>query len=63
MELLSFKEAAALLGVSAVSVKRWTLAGYLPVVRLSKRLVRIPLDKLKAFIDAGGITASEKQAG
>jgi len=58
--LLSYTEAAKLLGISEVSAKRYGASGLLPVVRFSKRMVRIPLDKLEALIEAGGIKEEHK---
>ena len=60
-KLLSYPEAAKLLGVSQVSIKRYVSAGILPTVRFSKRMVKIPLDKLEAVIEAGGIDAYAKK--
>jgi len=57
--LLSYTEAAKLLGISEVSVKRYVWSGLLPVVKFSKRMIRIPQDKLEAVVEAGGI----KEAG
>jgi len=60
-KLLSYSQAAELLGVSHVSIKRYVSSGILPVVRFSKRMVKIPLDKLEAVIKAGGIKAYAKK--
>jgi excisionase family DNA binding protein len=60
-KLLSYLEASELLGVSQVSIKRYVSNGILPVVRFSKRMVKIPLDKLEAVIAAGGIDAYAKK--
>jgi len=59
--LLSYTEAAKLLGVSEVSVKRYVLSGLLPAVRFSKRMVKIPLDKLESVIEAGGIKEASRE--
>ena len=60
-KLLSYTQAAELLGVSHVSIKRYVSKGLLPVVRFSKRMVKIPLDKLEAVIEAGGLEAYAKK--
>ena len=60
-KLLSYREAAELLGVSHVSIKRYVSSGILPVVRFSTHMVKIPLDKLEAVIEAGGIEAYAKK--
>jgi excisionase family DNA binding protein len=61
IKLLSYPEAAKMLGVSVISIKRYVSNGIIPVVRFSKRMVKIPQDKLEAVIEAGGIDAYAKQ--
>jgi len=61
-KLLSYAETAEILGISIISVKRCVGKGLLPTVRFSKRLVKIPLDKLEKLIEAGGLDVSEKTA-
>lgn len=50
--LLSPLEVADLLGLSAKSVRRLALAGSLPCVRLSERIIRFDLADVEAFIAA-----------
>ena len=49
--LLSPAEVAARLGLSAKSVRRLALAGILPSVRLSERIIRFDPADVEAFID------------
>jgi excisionase family DNA binding protein len=60
-KLLTYSEAAELLGVSRISIKRYVARGVIPVTRFSKRMVKIPQDKLEAVIAAGGVEAGKKQ--
>jgi excisionase family DNA binding protein len=62
-KLLNFKEAAELLGISEVSVKRYIYRGIIPTVNFSKRMIRIPQDKLEAVIEAGGVDACAAKKG
>ena len=61
-KLLSYPEAAEQLGVSVVSLKRYITRGIIPVVRFSKHMVKIPLDKLEALIEKGGPNVEKKDA-
>jgi excisionase family DNA binding protein len=61
-KLLTYKEAAEMLGVHIMTAKRYVKDGVLPVVRLSAHMVRIPLDKLEELINSGGLDASKKSA-
>jgi excisionase family DNA binding protein len=49
-DLLSTQEAAALLGVAAVTVNRWIRIGTLPAVRVGPRLVRVRREDLGALL-------------
>jgi predicted site-specific integrase-resolvase len=60
-KLLTYPEAAKLLGVSLVSLKRYAAAGVIPTIHFSKRMVKVPQDKLEAVIEAGGIDAYAKK--
>src|SRR3982750_2610480 len=69
----SISQAAALLGVSRVSIWRWIRAGQLPVIRLGHRTVRIAhadLDQLLVRkgragpgLGLGGASAAAAPAG
>jgi len=58
-KLLSYKDCAAELGVSVETVKKCVKKGLFPVVRFTKRLVKIDADKLLQFIEAGGVAATK----
>jgi len=60
-KLLTYPEAAKLLGVSLVSLKRYAAAGVIPTIHFSKRMVKVPQDKLEALIAAGGVGVSAKK--
>ena len=49
----SISQAAALLGVSRVTVWRWIRAGELPVRRLGHRTVRIKREDLERLVESG----------
>ena len=59
--LLNYREAAEIYGLSEISVKRYAAIGLIPVVRFSKRMVRIPQDKLEIFIEGGGINTMQNK--
>ena len=59
MELLSSREAAAILGVSASSVKRWADDGMLPCVKTAGQHRRFARDAVERFRGALGVTAPE----
>jgi excisionase family DNA binding protein len=62
--LVSIPTAASLIGVSTATVRRWYRQGRLPVVRLSKRAIRIDLDDLNDFLFAGrALDAHSEHAG
>jgi excisionase family DNA binding protein len=61
-KLLSYKEAAELLGVSVVSLKRYVGRGVIPTIRFSKRMVRVPLDKLETMMENGGLNVKRQGA-
>lgn len=48
--LWSIAETAQYLGVSRRTVERWMAAGRLPVVKMSRRLVKIPVVSVNTFI-------------
>jgi predicted DNA-binding transcriptional regulator AlpA len=53
LRVLDSRDAAAALGISSRTLFRLTVAGRLPVVRISRRCLRYRLSDLRAFIDAG----------
>lgn len=60
-KLFDYKETANYLNVSVRTVQRWASIGRLPVVRFSKRTVKIPVNKLNSLIESGGIIVSYKE--
>src|SRR5215212_4660399 len=54
----NISQAAALLGVSRVSIWRWIRAGRLPVTRLGHRTTRIRREDLEQFLAAGRATTA-----
>jgi excisionase family DNA binding protein len=62
-KLLSFKEAAEIMTISVVTVKRLASKKILPTVHFSRRSVRIPFDGLMAFLEAGGIDINAEAKG
>lgn len=56
-DLLTSQEVADLARVSLDTVKRWTARGYLPTVRMSRR-VFIRRDVLAAFLEASSTPAT-----
>ena len=62
-DLLDIRGAAALLGVSATSLRRWTKAGRLPCFRLGgRRERRFRRADLLAFLESGGSAAPGHEA-
>ncbi|HVH08770.1 MAG TPA: helix-turn-helix domain-containing protein, partial [Gemmatimonadales bacterium] len=62
-DLLDIREAAALLGVSATSLRRWTNGGRLPCFRLGgRRERRFRRADLLAFLESGGSAAPGHEA-
>ena len=65
-ELLTLKQAAEELGVSARTVRRWVSFGRLRAVRLSRKSLRIHARDLDRFIEgcrgAGGQSGAEDSA-
>jgi excisionase family DNA binding protein len=59
----SISQAAALLGVSRVSIWRWIRAGRLPAARLGDRTTRIARDDLERFLVRVGPARSAPPAG
>src|ERR671935_2175918 len=53
----SISDAAALLGVSRVSVWRWIRAGQIPVARLGHRTSRIRREDIERMLSANGVAA------
>src|SRR5919199_2379242 len=51
----SISEAAALLGVSRVSVWRWIRAGQIPVARIGHRTTRIKREDIERLLAAGSV--------
>src|SRR2546426_11816250 len=49
----SISQAAAVLGVSRISIWRWINSGHLPVSRLGHRTARIPRDDLERVVTQG----------
>src|SRR5215212_5516372 len=58
----SISQAAALLGVSRVSIWRWIRAGQLPVIRLGHRTVRIAHADLDRLLARSGHVGSRLEA-
>lgn len=50
---LSRAEAASYLGVTDRTIDRYIAAGDIKAVRVGKRLLRIPLDSIEAFVNGG----------
>jgi excisionase family DNA binding protein len=50
--LLSPQEAADLLGVEVVTIRRWMVSGDLPSFRISKKTSRIAFEELQAWLGA-----------
>ncbi|GHT99045.1 hypothetical protein FACS1894142_6190 [Spirochaetia bacterium] len=48
--LLSYEDAAVRLGVAAITVKRMAADGKIPVIRFSRKLVRIPESSLESAL-------------
>src|SRR5581483_2172381 len=59
----SVSQAAAVLGVSRVTLSRWIRAGFLPVARLGHRTVRISHADLDQFVGAHGLGTTRPWAG
>lgn len=51
VRLLTIKDAAALLGIGRTKMFELLSEGNIPRVRLGPRIVRIPLDGLKGWLD------------
>lgn len=49
-QMLSYRQAGELLGVSSDSVRRWVTQGRLPAYRLSRQVVRIKRKDLDAVL-------------
>src|SRR5438067_12906818 len=57
----SISQAAALLGVSRVSIWRWIRAGHLPVARLGQRTIRIKRQDLERLLGEGRAASPQTQ--
>lgn len=60
---LTVSETAARLRLSVRSVRRLTATGALPIIRVSPRSVRIPVDALEAYIRAQTWQCERSTAG
>src|SRR5438067_10870276 len=58
----SLSEAARLLGIHYETAARWVRTGKLPGVKLSRRKVVVPKEKLDAFLAGEGNAAGKKAA-
>ena len=58
----NLSQAAALLGVSRMSIWRWIRAGRLPVLRLGHRISRIRREDLEQFLATGEAVGSHRRA-
>jgi excisionase family DNA binding protein len=56
--LVELKEAGAVLGVHERTLRAWAAAGKFPVVRLSRRCLRVRLSDLEAFVESRTVAAS-----
>lgn len=63
-KLYTVSEAAAILGVSLKTVRKWLESGYIPHTRLgpAARLIRIRAEDLERFLQSG-VVSSEGGAG
>ncbi len=52
-QLLTADEAAAMLGVSPLTIKRWRLSGLLPYVRLGPRITRVRREVVEEILRDG----------
>jgi hypothetical protein len=48
-KVIGRREAAALIGVCGRTVERYAARGFIPEIKLGPRLVRYPLDAVRAF--------------
>ncbi len=60
--LLRPQEAANALGVSLRCLMAWVSAGEIPVVRLGERVLRLPVDGLRAWVAQRTTWPTELQA-
>jgi excisionase family DNA binding protein len=58
--LLTAREVAGLLGVSAETVLRWTRAGKLPAIRLPGGAIRYERDALEAWLAGCATTVQSR---
>lgn len=59
-QLLTVKEAAALLSCSEAAVRKWLSQGRLPIVKVG-RLTRLRQTDLERFVARDGVTVAKKR--